>query len=91
MVVAEKDETHILLKPPLRPVTIRHLLSHTSGLTGMSELQQVTGADGTPLKARALELRHRPAPVAAGREVRLWQPGDECRRADRRDRQRHAL
>src|SRR5437879_7909519 len=39
MVVEEKDENHVLLKPLVRPVTIRHLLSHTSGLTGMSELQ----------------------------------------------------
>jgi CubicO group peptidase (beta-lactamase class C family) len=54
MVVEEKDQAHILLKPPVRPVTIRHLLSHTSGLAGSSELQQATGADSTPLKARAL-------------------------------------
>ena len=53
MVVAEKDEAHVLLKPLVRPVTIRHVLSHTSGLAGSSELQQVTGADSTPLKARA--------------------------------------
>ncbi len=54
MVVEERDQAHVLLKPPARPVTIRHLLSHTSGLTGSSELQQVTGSDSTPLKARAL-------------------------------------
>jgi CubicO group peptidase (beta-lactamase class C family) len=54
MVVAEKDQDHVLLKPLVRPVTVRHVLSHTSGLTGSSELQQVTGADSTPLKARAL-------------------------------------
>src|SRR5882724_124136 len=54
MVVEENDRSHVLLKPPVRPVTIRHVLSHTSGLTGSSELQQVTGADSTPLKARAL-------------------------------------
>jgi len=54
MVVEEKDRFHVLLKPPVRPVKIQHLLSHTSGLTGTSELQQVTGADSTPLKARAL-------------------------------------
>jgi CubicO group peptidase (beta-lactamase class C family) len=54
MVVEEKDQSHVLLKAPVRPVTIRHLLSHTSGLAGTSELQQVTGADSTPLKARAL-------------------------------------
>ena len=33
MVVEEKDENHVLLKRLVRPVTIRHLLSHTSGLT----------------------------------------------------------
>lgn len=54
MVVEEQDRSHLLLKPPVRPVTIRHLLSHTSGLAGTSELQRVTGADSTSLKARAL-------------------------------------
>jgi len=68
MVVAEKDETHVLLKPLLRPVTIRHVLSHTSGLAGSSELQQVTGADSTPLKARALASVTGPL---------QWQPGDK--------------
>ena len=68
MVVAEKDRTHVLLKPLVRPVTIRHVLSHTSGLAGMSELQQVTGADSTPLKARALSSVTGPL---------QWQPGDK--------------
>lgn len=54
MVVEEKDEDHLLLKPPVRPVTIRHLLSHTSGLAGSSEVQQATGSDGTPLAVRSL-------------------------------------
>ena len=68
MVVEEKDEAHVLLKPLVRPVTIRHVLSHTSGLTGISELQQVTGADSTPLKARALSSVTGPL---------QWQPGDK--------------
>src|SRR5678815_5768293 len=68
MVVAEKDETHVLLKPLVRPVTIRHVLSHTSGLTGSAELQQVTGSDSTPLKARALSSVTGPL---------QWQPGDK--------------
>src|SRR5260370_15340771 len=68
MVVAERDEAHVLLKPPVRPVTIRHVLSHTSGLAGSSELQQVTGADRTPLKARALSSVTGPL---------QWQPGDK--------------
>jgi CubicO group peptidase (beta-lactamase class C family) len=68
MVVEEKDSSHVLLKPPARPVTIRHVLSHTSGLTGSSELQQVTGSDSTPLKARALSSVTGPL---------QWQPGDK--------------
>lgn len=54
MVVEEKGPSHVLLKPVIRPVTIRHLLSHTSGLSGSAELQQVTGSDSTPLRVRAL-------------------------------------
>ncbi|HTH48123.1 MAG TPA: serine hydrolase domain-containing protein, partial [Candidatus Limnocylindria bacterium] len=68
MVVEEKDASHVLLKPLTRPVTVRHILSHTSGLTGTSELQQVTGADSTPLKARALSSVTGPL---------QWQPGDK--------------
>ena len=68
MVVEEKDKSHVLLKPLTRPVTIRHILSHTSGLTGSSELQQVTGSDSTPLKARALSSVTGPL---------QWQPGDK--------------
>jgi len=54
LVIEEKDSAHVLLKPPVRPVTVRHILSHTSGLTGSSEVQQVMGSDSTPLKVRAL-------------------------------------
>lgn len=68
MVVEERDASHVLLKPLARPVTVRHILSHTSGLTGSSELQQVTGADSTPLKARALSSVTGPL---------QWQPGDK--------------
>ena len=68
MVVEEKDQSHVLLKPPVRPVTIRHVLSHTSGLAGSSELQQVTGSDSIPLKARALSSVTGPL---------QWQPGSK--------------
>jgi CubicO group peptidase (beta-lactamase class C family) len=68
MVIEEKDASHVLLKPPVRPVTLRHVLSHTSGLAGMSELQQTTGSDSTPLKARALSSVTGPL---------QWQPGDK--------------
>ncbi|MEK7953364.1 serine hydrolase domain-containing protein [Luteolibacter soli] len=52
-VIAENDKKHTLLKPVARPVTIRHLLSHTSGLAPHPELQQITGADSVPLAVRA--------------------------------------
>src|SRR5678815_2756509 len=68
MVKKKKDASHVLLKPPVRPVTVRHILSHTSGLTGSAELQQVTSADSTPLKARALSSVTGPL---------QWQPGDK--------------
>lgn len=68
MVAEEKDADHVLLKPLARPVTIRHLLSHTSGLTGSSELQQATGSDSTPLKVRALSSVTGPL---------QWQPGSQ--------------
>src|SRR5262245_58229836 len=32
MVVAEKDKDHVLLKPLVRTVTVRHVMSHTSVL-----------------------------------------------------------
>ena len=68
MVIDEKDSSHMVLKPVDRPVTIRHILSHTSGLTGMSELQQTIGADSTPLKGRALSSVTGPL---------QWQPGEK--------------
>jgi CubicO group peptidase (beta-lactamase class C family) len=68
MVIEEKDSSHVLLKPLVRPVTVRHVLSHTSGLTGSAELQQVAGSDSTPLKVRALSSVTGPL---------QWQPGDK--------------
>lgn len=68
MVVEEKDDAHVLLKPLVRPVTIRHVLSHTSGLAGSAELQQVTGADSTPIRVRTLSSVTGPL---------QWQPGDK--------------
>ncbi len=33
MVIAEKDDDHVLLKKPAHPMTVKNLLTHTSGLT----------------------------------------------------------
>jgi CubicO group peptidase (beta-lactamase class C family) len=40
--VAEQDKDHVLLKRPQGTVTIRHLLSHTSGLPFRSEMEEPT-------------------------------------------------
>jgi CubicO group peptidase (beta-lactamase class C family) len=54
MVLTESNEDHVLLKPLVRPVTLRNLLSHTSGLAALSELQRTVGPDRAPLKFRAI-------------------------------------
>ncbi len=42
MVIAEKDEQHVLLKKPAHPITIRECLSHTSGLPFKSAIEEPT-------------------------------------------------
>ncbi|MCB9926827.1 MAG: beta-lactamase family protein [Planctomycetaceae bacterium] len=51
MVVVEKDEEHVLLKKPSHPITVKNVLSHTSGLPFRSELEQPT-LDRLPLADR---------------------------------------
>lgn len=51
-VVAEKDEEHILLKKADRPITVRDILSHVSGLPFKSALES-PALDVFPLAARA--------------------------------------
>jgi len=51
MVVAEKDADHILLCKPRHPITIKNILSHTSGLPFKSALEEPT-LDLLPLSAR---------------------------------------
>ena len=42
MVVAEKDGYHVLLKKPKHPITIRNVLSHTSGLPFKAAVEEPT-------------------------------------------------
>lgn len=51
MFVAEKDTEHVLLKKPRHPITVRNVLSHTSGLPFKSALEEPT-LDLYPLGAR---------------------------------------
>jgi CubicO group peptidase (beta-lactamase class C family) len=48
-VAAERDADHVLLKRPTRPVSVRHLLSHTSGLPFKSAMEEPT-LDRLPLR-----------------------------------------
>jgi CubicO group peptidase (beta-lactamase class C family) len=50
MVVAEKDNDHMLLRKPRHPITIREVLSHMSGLPFKSAIEEPT-LDGLPLAA----------------------------------------
>jgi CubicO group peptidase (beta-lactamase class C family) len=50
-VKAEGDADHLLLKKPVHPITVRNVLSHTSGLPFSSPIEQPT-LDVLPLAAR---------------------------------------
>jgi CubicO group peptidase (beta-lactamase class C family) len=51
MVVFEKDDDHVLLKKPAHPITVKNVLSHTSGLPFSSALEVPT-LDRLPLADR---------------------------------------
>lgn len=52
MLAVEQDQTHALLKAPTRPITVRDVLSHTSGLPFMSRVERKI--DTLPLRAAVL-------------------------------------
>lgn len=45
----EQDTDHVLLKKPKQPVTVRHIMNHTSGMPFKSDMEQPT-LDGLTLK-----------------------------------------
>ncbi|MBI1372907.1 MAG: serine hydrolase [Phycisphaera sp.] len=51
MLQVEKDDQHVLLRKPGHPITVREVLSHTSGLPFKSDLEAPT-LDLYPLSAR---------------------------------------
>ena len=51
MVVVEKDDGHVLLKKPSHPITVKNILSHTSGLPFRSAIEVPT-LDRLPLEYR---------------------------------------
>jgi len=64
MVMAEKDDAHVLLRKPKHPILVRNVLSHTSGLAPHSPIEVPT-LDLFPLETRvrsyaALPLQFEP-------------------------------
>jgi len=49
MLAVERDAEHVLLRQPAHPITLREVLSHTSGLPFSSPMEQPT-LDGLPLR-----------------------------------------
>jgi len=49
MVAVERDAEHVMLRKPDHPITVREVLSHTSGLPFSSPMEQPT-LDGLPLR-----------------------------------------
>jgi CubicO group peptidase (beta-lactamase class C family) len=50
MVIAEQGQDHLLLRRPRHPITVKNVLSHTSGLRATSPVEQPT-LDLLPLRA----------------------------------------
>ena len=59
MVIAKQDERHIVLKHPTHPITVRNVLTHTSGLLPRTALEQPT-LDTHPLRTAVLSYAMTP-------------------------------
>lgn len=66
-VTAEQDAEHVLLKRPATTVTVRHVLSHTSGMPFRSAMEQPT-LDALPLKYAVASYAMTPL---------QWEPGSK--------------
>jgi CubicO group peptidase (beta-lactamase class C family) len=70
----EQDKDHMLLKRPEHPITVRNVLSHTSGLPPRSALEQPT-LDLLPLRVGALSYAMTPLQFAPGSDYRYSNAG----------------
>ena len=59
MVIAKQDKRHIVLQHPTHPITVRNVLTHTSGLPPRSALEQPT-LDLHPLRTAVLSYAMTP-------------------------------
>jgi CubicO group peptidase (beta-lactamase class C family) len=65
MYIAEKDDDHVLLKRPAQPMTLRQLMSHTSGLPGKTPIDAPT-FDYAPIALRMADYAATPLVCAPG-------------------------
>jgi CubicO group peptidase (beta-lactamase class C family) len=71
---AEQDNNHVLLRKPRHPITIREILSHTSGLPFASAAEQPT-LDLLPLRVGALTYAMSPLQFEPGSKYQYSNAG----------------
>ena len=76
MVVAERDDDHVLLRKPTHPITIREVLSHVSGLPFKSAIEEPT-LDGLPLAAAVRSYAMTPLETQPGTHYQYFQVGND--------------
>jgi CubicO group peptidase (beta-lactamase class C family) len=74
MAVAEKDAEHVLLRKPKHPITVRNVLTHTSGLPFQSALEWPT-LDLYPLAARVRSYAMMPLEFEPGTQYQYSNAG----------------
>ncbi len=73
MVVAEKGNGRLVLRKPAHPITVRNILSHTSGLVGRSPLEDKL--DVLPLRIGAITYGLSPLQFEPGSKYEYCNPG----------------
>ena len=89
MLAVQRDDAHMLLKRPAHPITVREVLSHTSGLPFMSRIEHKI--DSFTLHEAAISYAMTPLEYQPGTRARLQQRRHQHGRPDHRSRQRYAL
>jgi CubicO group peptidase (beta-lactamase class C family) len=73
-VAAEQDKEHMVLRRPKQPITIRQILSHTSGMPFSSRMEQPT-LDLLPLRLGALSYAMTPLQYEPGTKYQYSNAG----------------
>lgn len=74
LVVAEKDNSRLVLRKPVHPVTIREVLNHTSGMPFKSAVEEPT-LDGLPLAAAVRSYAMTPLQTEPGTQYKYSNAG----------------